>query len=77
MVSELGLEACVGFGTAAVGISGKRGEGQCGRLRPHKQPIAQGVRVRGVGFSPSSPSKCLYLPLWAPVSPLSMLRELC
>lgn len=38
VMSELGLEASVGFRTAAVGISGvaRRGKEQYGRLRPEQ-----------------------------------------
>ena len=75
MTSRLDLDGCVGFGKAATGISGeaKRGEGQCGRLRPHRQSVTWRAMVRGMGFSPSLSSMASttldeHLPSLAPVS---------
>lgn len=75
VTSRLDLDGCVGFGKAATGISGeaKRGEGQCGRLRPRRQSVAWRARVRGRGFSPSLSSMACttlgkHLPSLAPVS---------
>ena len=75
VISRLGLDGCVGFGKAATGISGeaKRDEGQCSRLRPHRQSVAWRARVKGMGFSPSlslmaSTTLGEHLPSLAPLS---------
>lgn len=74
-MSGLGLEACAGFGTAAIRVSeeAKSGGGQCGRLRPPKHPVARRVRGWGWGSAPAPPltaSTILgkHLPSLAPVS---------
>lgn len=63
-MSGLGLEACAGFGTAAIRVSeeAKSGGGTVWQAEASQASCSTESKGLGMGLSPSSPSNCLYHP---------------